>query len=103
MGICPPGSGIVGILAPLDGLRCIGVNLIRHGTRALDGNGANFGPWGMGGPPIGGLIAQGNLLAPGSFFTGETRHWQVYYREIGALVCMTGQNTTNGVTTTVFP
>ena len=43
-GACPPGAGIQSVV--LDGLRCVGGNLKRHGTRATDANGANTNPWG---------------------------------------------------------
>ena len=95
---CPAGSGIRSAL--LDGLRCVGVGLQRHGVRATDAEGdvglTNNG-WGGGDPPAIGLIAQGG------FQLGQTRHWQVFYREASALVCMRGLNTTNAVSTILFP
>ncbi len=98
MGPCPVGSGIQS--TTLDGLRCIGGGLVRHGTRATDANGdagvTNNG-WGPPSGPAGGLLAQGG------FASGQTRHFQCFYRESAALVCMTGQNTTNAVTVVVGP
>ena len=97
-GVCPPGSGIA--TAVLDGLRCVGVNLIRHGTRSSDPNGdigvSNNG-WGPPSGPPGGLVAQGGFAA------GQTRFFQVFYRELPVLVCMTGLNTTNAIAVTVAP
>ena len=88
-----PGAGI----QAFDGLRCVGGNLIRHGTRALDQTGSNVSPWGFGGNPQGGLIAQGNFAA------GQTRHWQVFYRDLDTLVCGSGQNTSNANSVTFVP
>lgn len=98
MNPCPAGSGIITLFA--DGLRCVGGNFQRHGSRATDNNGdigvTNAG-WGEGDGPIGGLVAQGG------FAIGDTRHWQVFYREGVDLVCQTGQNTTDAVSVEVVP
>ncbi len=95
---CPAGSGITS--SALDGFRCVGQALRRHGTRATDANGdiglTNAG-WGGNDPPTGGLIAQGG------FEIGQTRHWQVFYREASNLVCMRGQNSTNAISTLIHP
>ncbi len=95
---CPAGSGVQAMA--LDGIRCIGVGLKRHGVRATDANGdigvTNTG-WGGIDPPMVGLIAQGG------FVSGQTRHWQAFYREAGTLVCQRGQNTTNALSTTFTP
>lgn len=92
------GSGTLAVA--LDGLRCIGGNFRRHGTRPTDANGdvgVTTPGWGSpDGPPIG-LIAQGGSSA------GQTRHWQSFYRENVALGCSTGQNTTQGVSVTFQP
>ncbi len=95
VGPCPPGSGTLSI--SLDGLRCAGQGFLRHGTRALDGDGQNTSPWGPPGAPAAGILASSGLVA------GETRYFQVFYREAPALGCGTGQNTTNAVTVTVLP
>ncbi len=99
MGLCPAGSGIQS-LGLLDGLRCVGGALQRHGSRATDAGGdiglTNNG-WGPPNGPAGGLIAQGGFVA------GQTRHYQCFYRELGTLVCMTGQNTTQAVSVTFEP
>ena len=93
MGACPVGSG----LQAFDGLRCVGGGLLRHGTRATDANGdigATNNAWGPPNGPAGGLIANGG------FMTGQTRHFQCFYREDVTLGCLTGQNTTNAVSVT---
>ncbi len=92
------GSGTLAVA--LDGLRCMGGNFRRHGTRPIDAAGAvgNTTPgWGTPNAPMIGLIAHGGSSA------GQTRHWQSFYREDSALVCNTGQNTTQGVSTTFAP
>ena len=98
MGACPPGSGLS--TAILDGLRCVGGAVQRHGSRATDGLG-NIGVtnngWGPPSGPAGGLIAQGGFVA------GQTRHYQCFYREVASLGCLTGQNTTNAVSVTFAP
>ena len=48
------------------------------------------------GPPVG-------LIAQGGFGAGQTRHYQVVYRENAALVCMRGLNTSNAVSVTFQP
>ncbi len=92
------GSG--SLAATLDGLRCMGGNFRRHGTRPIDANGAvgvtTPGWGGMDGPAVG-LIAHGGSVA------GQTRHWQSFYREDNALGCNTGLNTTQGVSATFAP
>lgn len=79
-GACPPGSGIASPL--LDGLRCVGGSLRRHGVAATDGQGvAAFGP---------GLVA--------GFSAGQTRHFQAFYRDVAHGECTAGQNTSNAWT-----
>ena len=92
MGACPPGSGIV--QGTLDGLRCVGGNVVRHGSRSLDATGSTIAGWGPPGTPAAGIGATAGFIA------GQTRHFQCFYRELGALVCMTGQNTSNAVSVT---
>ena len=97
-GPCPPGSGVTGVL--LDGLRCVGGNFLRHGARPTDlngGIGVVTNGWGPPSGPIGGLIANGGFAA------GQTRRFQCFYREDTAVMCMTGQNTTNGVEVSFVP
>ena len=97
-GTCAPGSGVQSPV--LDGLRCVGGALLRHGTRpiAADGSvGATTNPWGPPAGPAGGLIAQGG------FTSGQTRNFQVFYREFATLGCMTGQNTSNGYSVQMLP
>ena len=92
---CPAGAGIGGVL--LDGLRCVGGNGRRHGSRATSSFGSNFQPWGGPGAPAVGILGQAG------FTVGETRHFQVFHRELEDLGCMTGQNTSNAITITVTP
>lgn len=95
---CPQGSGVIGNL--LDGLRCIGTNLVRHGTRATDSNGdvgLTNPAWGGGDNPPAGLLAQGG------FGVGQTRRFQVFYREDPGLSCGMGQNTSDAAHVTVLP
>ena len=66
----------------LDGLRCTGGNVLRHGARGTNANGDNVNPW---------------SVVAGTFNSGETRYFSVIYREFDTLVCQTGQNTSNGV------
>lgn len=96
-GSCPPGSGILSVGAPMDGLRCIGGGLIRHGARSINSAGENATPWGEGGTPANGLIASGGFLA------GQTRQWQVFYREGPGMVCNTGLNSSNAVSVSFLP
>ena len=84
----------------LDGLRCVVQDVRRHGARAADANGnigATNAGWGGSDAPAIGLIAQGGFVA------GDTRHYQVIYRDESDGSCMTGQNTTNGVSVTFVP
>ena len=84
----------------LDGLRCAVQGVQRHGARSIDASG-NIGDttngWGLPDGPPNGLIAQGGFVA------GQTRHYQVIYREEETLSCMTGQNTSQAVTVTFEP
>ncbi|MEM7516136.1 MAG: hypothetical protein AAF368_04320 [Planctomycetota bacterium] len=90
-----------GLQSPVfDGLRCAVQAVQRHGTRPTDANGdvgVTTNGWGPPNGPAGGLMAQGGFLA------GQTRHYQVVYREDVAAGCMRGQNTTQGVTLTFLP
>ena len=99
MGMCPPGSGIAQPIL-LDGLRCAGIELMRHGARPTDANGSvgiTTPGWGTPNGPPGGLIAHGG------YTSGETRYYQLFYREDVMLGCGTGQNTSNGVAVTFVP
>ena len=90
-----PGSGVQS--SSLDGLRCIGGDVQRHGSRQTDANGdVGFTTAGWGPPnnPVAGIgVAYG-------FVAGQTRYFQVFYREQVTLGCQTGQNTTNGIMVT---
>ncbi len=83
-----------------DGLRCAVVNTRRHGGRPADANGdvgvTNNG-WGTpSGPPIG-LVAQGGYTA------GQTRNYQLIYREDPLLSCQRALNTSQAVSMTFVP
>ena len=95
---CPPGSGVTSVA--LDGLRCVAMNVVRHGARASDLAGSigvtNPG-WGPPSGPPGGLVLQGGFVA------GQTRYFQTFYRDPPAQGCGTGLNTTNAVATTIAP
>ena len=78
-----------------NGLRCMGSSLVRHGTRPTDLNG-NTGSSNNGwGPPSG---PPGGLLQQGGYSAGQTRYFQVFYREdpLQAL-CGFELNTTNAI------
>ncbi len=98
VGPCLPGSGVAAVA--LDGLRCIGGSLFRHGSRATDATGSigvtNAG-WGPPNGPAGGLLAQGGYTA------GQTKQFQVFYRELATMVCMRGQNTSSAVQVIAVP
>lgn len=87
--------------AAFDGLRCATQNTRRHGTRPSDTEGrvgATSNPWGgEAGPPAG--IAN----AGGSFVAGQTRYFQVIYRDDPLLACMRGLNTSQAVQVTFEP
>ncbi len=97
-GMCPPGSGIQ--TAVFDGLRCAGGNLRRHGIRPTDSLGrigVTTPGWGLPDGPGGGLSGQGGFSA------GQTRVFQIIYRDDATLVCLTGQNTTNAAEVIFVP
>lgn len=82
------GSGVIGTL--LDGLRCIGGGTLRHGVRPTTSTGTNLGAW-------------SGVLNNANFTAGQVRHFQIFYRDDEALGCMTGLNTSNGLTVQVAP
>ncbi|MEO0475345.1 MAG: hypothetical protein AAF085_05130, partial [Planctomycetota bacterium] len=90
-----------GIQSPsFDGLRCVVQGVLRHGTRATDASGdigKTNAAWGTpSGPPSG-------LIAFNGFTTGQTRHFQIVYRDDVQASCGRGQNTTQGGTVVVLP
>lgn len=97
-GSCPPGSGFPNGM--LDGLRCVGGNLKRHGARMADPSGAvgltNAGWGGADAPPIG-------LIAQGGFSAGTQRYFHCIYRDFPTLGCGTGTNTSNSVGVSFAP
>ena len=80
--------------ATLDGLRCVGGSLVRHGARPIDTNG-DVGVTANGWGTLTG--AANSIVAQGGFTAGQTRHFQCFYREDELLVCLTGQNTSNAI------
>ena len=97
-GVCAPLHS--GVAPPIfDGLRCIGQNFRRNGTRATDAAGdvgfTNAG-WGPPNGPPGGLIAFRQLVAC------QTRQWSCFYRDLGG-PCGTGINTAQGIQTLIMP
>ena len=88
------GSGILS--ASLDGLRCVVLNVLRHGVRPTDANGdigVTTNGWGT---PNGFF----NFAA---FTSGSTKHFQIIHRDDAGVVCMTGQNTSQAVSVTFNP
>jgi len=83
-----------------DGLRCAGGFFKRHGLRPADSNGSigstNRG-WGGEDAPPPGLIEQGGFTA------GQTRQFQVIYRDFMHGTCTTGLASTQAVSTTIVP
>ena len=95
---CAPGSGLTS--GVLDGLRCVGGAVQRHGSRALDANGdagVTSPAWGPPNGPAGGLLLQAGSVV------GQTRYFQVFYRVNPALGCGTGQNTSDAVAIRALP
>lgn len=86
------GIGILG-LPESDGLRCVGGNLRRHGARSLDVTGSTSTSWGAtgAGPP-------GGIIAGSGFVPGQSRYFQVRYREDPLLgPCGFGTNTSQAI------
>ncbi len=84
-----------GLASPdLDGLRCVGGALQRHGTRPTNAAGevgVTTNGWGPPSGPAGGIAAQGGFVA------GQTRAFQCFYRENAAFGCGRGQNTSDAI------
>ncbi len=97
-GACATGSGIA--TPALDGLRCIGGAFRRHGVRTSDASGrigvTNSG-WGMDG------TAASSLIASAGFTVGQSRSFQVIYRDSPPLGCIAGLNTSQAVSVTIQP
>ncbi|MAF66116.1 MAG: hypothetical protein CMJ84_10735, partial [Planctomycetes bacterium] len=72
----------------IDGLRCTGVELIRHDIKLADATGA--ASW------VGSLGSEAGMVP------GDERHFQVFYRD-AVSACGTGANTTNATTVTFSP
>ena len=83
-----------------DGLRCAGIGLRRHGLRFSDASGSvgrdNEG-WGGDDAPLGGIVSQAG------FVVGQTRHFQLFYRDSVHGDCNGALSTTQAVSTTFVP
>lgn len=86
------GLGVPGTV-PSDGLRCVGGNLLRHGARAVSALGEAASPWGT---PNG-------IPGRSQFVIGQTRHFQVRYRDLTSASCGSGTNTTQSISLTFVP
>lgn len=72
-----------------DGLRCADTAVVRLGTLIADSSGAAiFGP---------------GLNASGGWTAGDTRHFQVWYRDPSGSPCGSGFNLSNGASATFAP
>ena len=69
-----------------DGLRCAGVSVVRLGVQTPDGTGS--ATWGAG------------LQSAGGWGPGDTRYFQVWYRNPTGSPCGSGFNLTNGLEVT---
>lgn len=90
-----PGSGVTSV--SFDGLRCAVQATQRHGGRPVDVNGevgALTNPWGF---------CSAGFPGNSIFAAGQTRYFQTIYRDFEMAVCMTGLNTTQGVSLTFVP
>lgn len=87
--------------ANMDGLRCVVMNLRRHGGRSIDAVGhvgVSNAPWGGEGAPPAGIARAGF-----GFFAGQSHFFQVVYRDDDQLSCMRGLNTSQAVGVTFTP
>lgn len=80
-----------------DGLRCAVGMIVRHAPRPLNSMGNTDTGWG---PPDGPLLG---LAFQGGYVAGQTRFFQVVYRDNALLSCMTGLNTTQAVKIPYYP
>ena len=103
MAPCPQGYGVQSIL--LDGLRCTGGNILRHGGRMIQPDGSVGIANGWGGPsfpPPTGVVGQY------SYTVGQTRHFQVTHRDFAHVPmtmtsCASLLNTSNAISVTMLP
>lgn len=87
----------------LDGLRCVVQNTQRHGGRAAAPDGT-FGVSSPGwGPPNGPRANMGGIPAHGGFAPGQTRHFQLTYRDFTTRSCATGLNTSQAISVSFTP
>lgn len=83
-----------------DGLRCTGQALKRHGLRIATSEGSiglTSDGWGGEDAPAIGLIAQGG------FASGQTRHFQGFYRDLPHGMCNSGLTSTQAVSLSFAP
>ena len=74
----------------LDGLRCVVQGILRHGVRPSDSNGdIGFTTNGWGTP--------NGFFNFNAFTAGQTKHFQIIYRDDESQVCMRGQNTSQAI------
>ncbi|MEM7517857.1 MAG: hypothetical protein AAF368_13160, partial [Planctomycetota bacterium] len=91
-------GGCAGCGSPaFDGLSCAGGNMLRHGSRFTNASGNTVDGWGDTAGPAGGLISAGG------FTSGQTRHFFAMFRTGMAATCMSGQNSSNGISVTMLP
>lgn len=82
-----------------DGLRCAVLNTRRHGGRSADANGVvgeTTPAWGGEGDPPSGIAGAG-------FSAGQTRYFQVIYRDNPSASCQRGLNTSQAIEVTFAP
>ncbi len=87
--------------AAFNGLRCAITNTSRHGARLADTSGevgtTNL-PWGGEGGPAAGIANAG-----AGFVSGQTRNFQVIYRDGPSGVCVLGLNTSQAIVVVFTP
>ncbi|MEM7516185.1 MAG: choice-of-anchor E domain-containing protein [Planctomycetota bacterium] len=90
-----------GVISPnLDGLRCVALNPRRLGAKTTDANGdvGSMTPgWGPPDDPAPGLLTRAG------YTSGQTLHFQVFYRDDVMQLCGTGQGSSNAVRMRVGP
>ena len=72
-----------------DGLRCAGTNVVRLQVLNADASGES--------------LSSLNVALAGGVAAGDSRAYQLWYRDPGGSPCGTGFNTTNGVLATWVP
>ena len=80
----------------MDGIRCVGQGLLRHGARPSDANGEIGTTTNGWGDPNG-------FFGFSSFAAGSTKHFQLFYRDDTGFGCGSGLNTSQSVRVTFTP